>query len=314
MITRRHVRVKAAQSIYALFNDVDRDLHDEVQFFQKSIQQAQELFLLSFDFLRATYRMAEEKNKSLGQLRTPDLEGQHKMQVILSNPFFVFLVEHPIGEKKGISRKLKHWELEFEYVQKLFKSWESSENFQTYLALENPTTEQQKAFLVDYFKSFVATSEALAEHYEDYQLTWADDLPLVNTFLLRQLKAIQLNEADSFKFPEFSNRSEEIQFGAALLEKTFTQNDALQKEFENKTPNWDSDRIAQMDAILIKMALAELLFFEEIPPRVTLNEYLEIAKDYSTPKSNQFINGLLDKLVREFKENNRLNKTGRGLR
>ncbi|MGC6478803.1 MAG: transcription antitermination protein NusB [Flavobacteriaceae bacterium] len=314
MITRRHVRIKAAQSIYALLNDSERDLQDEVQFFQKSIQNSQELFLLSFDFIRATYREAEAKQQALQKLRVPDLKAEAELQAILSNDYFIFLMEHPIGSKKGMSRRLKHWDLEFEYVKKIYQSWEKSDAFQTYTALESPNKEEQHQFLLHYFKHFVATSDRLAEHYEDLQLTWADDLPLVNTHMLRQLKAIRLNDPASFQFPEFSNRSEEIVFGVALLEKTFTQNDLLQKEFENKTPNWDADRIAQLDAILIKMALAELLYFEEIPPRVTLNEYLEIAKDYSTPKSNQFINGLLDKLVKEFKENNRLLKSGRGLR
>jgi len=314
MITRRHVRVKVAQSIYALLNDVERDLIEEIKFFQNSVQQSQELFLLSFDFLRATYRHAEALLKSLKMLRTPDLEAQKKLETILDNSYFNFLMDHPIGQKKGMSRKLKHWELEFDYVQKVFKNWETSDSFQEHMAQDNPSIDQQKTLLVDYFKSFVATSDTLAEHYEDIQITWSDDLPLINTYLLRQLKGIQLGDSASFQFPEFNNRSEEVEFGRELLEKTFTQNDALQKEFEDKTPNWDSDRIAQMDAILIKMALAELLHFPEIPPRVTLNEYLEIAKDYSTPKSNQFINGLLDKLVREFKESNRLVKTGRGLR
>jgi N utilization substance protein B len=106
---------------------------------------------------------------------------------------------------------------------------------------------------------------------------------------------------------------EDMDFGVHLLEQVIAKEDELQKELNGKTPNWDEERIAHLDNIILKTAIAELLFFPNIPVKVTLNEYLEIAKDYSTPNSNHFVNGVLDKLVREFQEEKRLNKTGRGL-
>lgn len=102
-------------------------------------------------------------------------------------------------------------------------------------------------------------------------------------------------------------------FANQLLTKTLLKNAALEKEIEGKTPNWDKDRIADIDSILLKMAICELLHFSSIPERVTINEYLEIAKEYSTPKSSIFINGILDKLTREYKTDGKLNKIGRGL-
>ena len=114
-------------------------------------------------------------------------------------------------------------------------------------------------------------------------------------------------------FPNNAERIEDIAFGEQLIEKVLSNEEELQKEFEGKTPNWDPERIALLDSTLIKIAIAELIYFENIPTKVTMNEYLEIAKEYSTPKSNQFINGVLDSLVREYKENNRLHKKGRGL-
>ncbi len=97
------------------------------------------------------------------------------------------------------------------------------------------------------------------------------------------------------------------------MEKVIINQEALEQELEGKTPNWEADRIAYIDLIILKIAIAELLYFPSIPAKVTLNEYLELAKDYSTPKSNHFVNGVLDKLVKEFEQENRLNKTGRGL-
>jgi N utilization substance protein B len=107
--------------------------------------------------------------------------------------------------------------------------------------------------------------------------------------------------------------NEDPQFAIELLEKVVVNNETLQDEMVGRTPNWDSDRIAVLDAIMIKMAMAELLFFPTIPAKVTMNEYIEISKDYSTPKSNIFINGILDKTIRDFEESGRLNKSGRGL-
>ena len=140
-----------------------------------------------------------------------------------------------------------------------------------------------------------------------------DDLPLVNTFLLKQLKRIDLDSQSSLEFPDFNENKEDINFGIELFEKAVANEEVLQKELNGKTPNWDSERIANLDAILIKLAIAELFYFSNIPPKVTLNEYLEIAKEYSTPKSNLFINGVLDSLVKEYEKTNRMNKQGRGL-
>ena len=106
---------------------------------------------------------------------------------------------------------------------------------------------------------------------------------------------------------------EDPRFAIELLEKVIVNNDSLQKEMVGRTPNWESDRIALLDAIMIKMAIAEVLYFPTIPPKVTMNEYIEISKDYSTPKSNIFINGILDKMIKDFEDLGILNKSGRGL-
>ena len=159
----------------------------------------------------------------------------------------------------------------------------------------------------------VAPNEQLYLYIEDLSMQWVDDLPVVNTYLLKQLRKLKSENLSSLGFPNNAERIDDIAFGKQLMEKVLTNEEELQKEFEGKTPNWDPERIALLDSTLIKIAIAELIYFENIPTKVTMNEYLEIAKEYSTPKSNQFINGVLDSLVREYKENNRLHKKGRGL-
>jgi len=211
------------------------------------------------------------------------------------------------------TKKMNHWELEFDYVKKIYTSLLESELFREYIKLSEPTNEEQIRFVVSMFKNLIAPDDSLYHYFEDLNITWIDDLPLVNTYLLKQLKRMNLDEESSINFPNFNKNEEDIVFGVELFEKVIVNEDELQKELEGKTPNWDSDRIANLDAILIKLAIAELFYFSEIPPKVTLNEYLEIAKEYSTPKSNLFINGVLDSLVKEYEKTNRMNKQGRGL-
>ena len=163
------------------------------------------------------------------------------------------------------------------------------------------------------FKEIIAPSDKFYDYIEDKELTWIDDLPVVNTFLSKMLNQIDPNDTSSLPFPQSTFEEEDPKFGIELLEKVISKEKDLQKELEGRTPNWDNDRIAKLDAILIKMAIAELIYFPSIPTKVTMNEYIEISKDYSTPKSNVFINGILDKSVKDLESSNRIKKSGRGL-
>ncbi len=144
-------------------------------------------------------------------------------------------------------------------------------------------------------------------------MTWVDDLPIVNTAILKFLKKLKESTPQELKLPKLFKSPEDEEFGTDLFRKVYVNDEELSNEMQGKTPNWDKERIAEIDTILIKMALCEFLNFSSIPVKVTINEYLEIAKEYSTPKSSIFINGVLDKLSKEYQEENRLNKIGRGL-
>ncbi len=170
------------------------------------------------------------------------------------------------------------------------------------------------AFVVALYKEIIAPNDTLFDYLEDQNLSWADDFSLVNTFIVKQIKKIKPNQSSSLVFPFPEDQKEEKEFGKQLLKKTVSKREELENEIEGKTPNWEADRIAQLDWVLLQLGISELLYFESIPPKVTLNEYLEIAKDYSTPKSNIFINGVLDKLVKEYSVTNRMKKSGRGLK
>jgi N utilization substance protein B len=157
----------------------------------------------------------------------------------------------------------------------------------------------------------IAPNEKLYDYLEDNKLTWVDDIPVVNTQILKELK--QISEKSEFRASKLYKDQEDKEFVTLLFNKTVLNEVALAKEYIDKTPNWDADRIAEIDTIILKMAICEFLKFPSIPVKVTINEYLEIAKEYSTPKSSIFINGILDNLVKEFQNENKIQKSGRGL-
>jgi N utilization substance protein B len=162
------------------------------------------------------------------------------------------------------------------------------------------------------FSELIAPNVKLYSYLEDYKLTWVDDIPVVNTHIVKQLKKMTA-APESLAVPALFKDEEDRDFAVALYRKTVLNDKELTKEFMDKTPNWDIERIAELDVIILKMAICEFLKFPSIPLKVTINEYLELAKEYSTPKSSIFINGILDNLVKEFQDTNRIKKVGRGL-
>ena len=313
MLTRRHVRIKIMQSVYALSNGNQNSLSDEVKFIKNSLTGVFDLYLIKLAFFKALQQHATNQHKiNETQIRTQDSFAPLH-QIIANNKCLIFLAEHKKLDLFISTKKMNHWELEFDYIKKIYATLLKSELFEVYSKLTEPTDEQQIRFVVSLFKDIIAPDDSLYHYLEDLNMTWIDDLPLVNTFLLKQLKRLDLNSESSLEFPDHNESIEDVKFGIELFEKAIVNEEELQKELDGKTPNWDSERIANLDAILIKLAIAELFYFSNIPPKVTLNEYLEIAKEYSTPKSNLFINGVLDSLVKEYEKSNRMNKQGRGL-
>ncbi|MDB4300872.1 transcription antitermination factor NusB [Flavobacteriaceae bacterium] len=313
MLTRRHIRIKVMQSVYSFSLGQNNNLEKEVLFFKESVGQTFNLYLLLLGLFKSLHAYAEEQLETIQKNKIQN-ESQCKiLQNFTQNRVLIFFKEHKVLSKQLDNKKLVKWDLEFKFLKDLFIEVSNSQVFKDYHEIENPSEEDDLNFTTKLFKNHIATSNYLYDFVEDNCLTWTDDLPMVNTFLLKMLKHIDLNSPQSLTFPRSIENQEDTDFGIKLLEKVISNDSNLQEELLGKTPNWDAERIAQLDNVILKVAIAELLYFPMIPSKVTLNEYLEIAKDYSTPKSNNFVNGVLDKLVREFDQENRLNKTGRGL-
>jgi N utilization substance protein B len=211
-------------------------------------------------------------------------------------------------------KKLKFWDQDAEYVGILFNELRKEVWYEEYLSQEKTTFKEDQSFLIKVFKEVIAPNDKLYEYLEDRRLTWIDDFPIVNTVLMKMLSKLSEKNASSILIPELYKDADDREFALQLLRKVILNDDKLAIEIEGKTPNWDKERIAEVDLIMLKMGIAEFLYFPSIPVRASINEYLEISKEYSTPKSSIFINGILDKIVKEFEAANKLNKIGRGLK
>ena len=313
MVNRRHIRVKVMQSIYAMHQNGSDDLEKEEKFLFYSIDSIQDLYLTMLSSLIEICKKetiflhkSSQKHLATAQERKPN-------EKFIKNSIFQILTENNSLRIALENRKINNWVLNDDYILLLLNDIKQSKLYDKYMSNAINTFEEDKEFIVDLFMDVIVPNEKLYEYLEDNKLTWIDDIPLVNTHIIKQLKAIKPIEEGNFRVPKLFKDNEDRDFVKDLFRKTILNEKELAKEYDDKTPNWDSDRIAEIDTIILKMAICEFLKFPSIPVKVTLNEYLEVAKEYSTPKSSIFINGILDNLVKELLTSNRIVKVGRGL-
>lgn len=300
------------QTLYSMHQNHSDNLEKEEKFLFQSIENVQDLYLVLISTL------VEMKNKEEAFIEIS--RNKHLATKEEKNPNLKFVnnaVLDILSESNSLSiamenRKVNNWKVNDEYIQILLDEVKESELYKNYMNKKESSFEDDLHFVVSMYSDIVAPNIKLYEYLEDQKLTWIDDIPLVNTLILKQLKSIKDTD-HIFMVPKLYNDVDDKDFVSQLFRKTILNNDVLAKEFADKTPNWEAERIAEIDSIILKMAICEFLKFPSIPVKVTINEYLELAKEYSTPKSSIFINGILDNLIKEFTADDKLKKVGRGL-
>lgn len=311
MLTRRHIRVKVMQSLYAYSQSMNDNLVSEEKFLLKSMEEMYDLFLLLLDLMVEVKNNAEEYLEKSSLKHLPTDEDRDPNRKFVNNELIALLENNSTLRNALEARKLNHWKQDDEYVDILWNELRESELFSSYMATRESSFKEDREFVISVFKEIIAPNEKLYDYLEDRKLTWLDDFPLVNTAILKMLQ--KLKPGKEHAITRLYKNDEDKEFAVQLFRKTLLNDQSLEAEMEGKTPNWDKERIADLDTIIIKLALCEFLKFPSIPVKVTINEYLEIAKEYSTPKSSIFINGILDKISKEYSESGKLNKMGRGL-
>ena len=312
MLTRRHIRIKVMQELYACTLTQNDDLSTAEKHLTQSSLGFYQLYLTLLSLLveiQSCGRELHDKNKNQ-YIKASDKALNPKF---LNNMALAQLVSNSTLKSQLEHYKLRYWSHHDEYVRLVWDHLSQSDLYNDYLASENTSFEEDKTFLVDVFTEIIAPFDRLYEFIEEVKPTWIDDLPLVNTIVRNTLTHIKDHPQSNLVLKNAYKDPDDANFASTLFRKVMLNNDKLSQELEGRTPNWEQDRIAVLDMIILKMAIAELLYFPDIPSKVTNNEYLDIAKEYATPKSSVFINGILDVLVKEYGKSNELNKNLKGL-
>ncbi|GGB67762.1 N utilization substance protein B [Flavobacterium suaedae] len=300
------------QSIYAMHQSNSDDMVREEKFLFQSIENIRNLYLIIISALVEIRNSEEQHIERISKKHLATAEERNPNRKFVNNRVLKLLEENESVMNALEESKVDNWKKNDDYILILLEAIRESEVYNNYMQSNEDSFEEDKRFVHDLFVNVIAPNEKLYEYLEDYKLTWVDDIPLVNTLIAKQLKQIK-PEGKPFFVPSLYKDSDDKEFVRNLFRKTVLNEVELAKEFIDKTPNWDTERIAEIDAIILKMAICEFLKFPSIPVKVTINEYLEISKEYSTPKSSIFINGILDNLVKDYQTNNKLIKAGRGL-
>lgn len=311
MINRRHIRVKVMQSVYAMIKSYDDDVLKEEKFIKHSIKRMFDLYVLLLDLLVEVQKLAEEKQKISKKKYLATKEDLSPNRKFVENKLIKKIAESTSLTLYKEAQNLDNWSKDDEYIKIIWDLLQNSDLFSDYLNSSEDSFNSDKDFVVVFFKEIVAPNVKLAEYFEGENITWVDDIPFVNTWVVRSLS--KQKSSNAFKLGSLYKNQDDEDFVSDLFKKVILNHHSFENYIKIHTPNWETDRIADMDMILIKMGVCEFLNFPFIPTKVSINEYIEIAKDYSSEKSGYFVNGVLDKLSREFLKDKKIVKVGRGL-
>lgn len=313
MLNRRYLRIKVFQALYAYWQGEQASVAKFEKELVNGIERTQEMYLsllLVFGELRhvAQLRMEDRKKK-----RLPTADDLNPSRRFVDNPVVQGLAENDRLRTECEKRRIS-WVGNHELFTTMIKAVEESAEYQAYMTASSPTFQEHRDFAIWLFSERIANEEHLQDVFEGRSIYWMEDLDLAAGLVKRALEQLK---ADGSMDEIVSGISLEAKEEADFVSMLFRKAIELGSEHENlvsaKASNWETDRIAFSDMILMKMALTEVRVFDQIPVKVTLNEYIEIAKAYSTPKSKNFINGVLDKIFIEMKTDGRIHKVGRGL-
>ena len=318
MLSRRHLRIKALQALYAFTQSHNDNLVLGEKDLLKSVNKLYEIYIYQLSLLLEVVDYAEmrlEENKKKFFPTTEELTPNRRF---IENPFL-----KQLSENKDLARYITiykiSWADQGEMIRKLYIGMRELPEYQAYMKNPDCTYLDDKEIVQQIVKKVFTRSELLQFFYEEKNIHWSDDFYAANLLVVKTIKSWDESWDEMQRLPLLykeqagGGENEDKEFLIQLFRKTIVKDEEYSDLIENKVKNWEMDRIAVMDILLIKMAIVELLEFPSIPIKVTLNEYIELAKMFSTPKSKIFINGILDKMIVELKTQKKIKKMGRGL-
>ena len=307
MINRVLIRLKIVQIVYAYYQNGGKNLDTAEKELFFSLSKAYDLYNYLLLLMVEITKQAERKQSAAKSKLLPTAEELYPNTKFVDNRFIAQLeVNKQLLEFSETQKKT--WENESEFVKSLCEKIMDSDIYKEYMASETSSYEEDRELWRKIYKRIIFNNPELDQVLEDQSLYWNDDKEIVDTFVLKTIKRFdEKNGAKQELLPEFKDE-EDQDFARRLFRRTILNADYYRHLISENTRNWDLDRVAFMDVVIMQIALAEILSFPNIPVSVSLNEYVEIAKLYSTPKSGSFINGTLDGIVNALKKDNKLIK------
>ena len=312
MLNRRHIRIKVLQILFAFFHSDSDDLLKCEREFENSIQHTQSLYvhllLLLVDLkLLAKTKIEKGRNKLL-----PSQDDLNPNTKFVDNKIFSLLQQN-LDQVDKSNLEPNFWLGHSDLQTKLLDEIQASELYRAYMDISSHSFIDDRKFILKLFKEFIAPNEDLHSFLGEKSIYWLDDFAIVNLSVIKTLNSFkEVKLTHKVIMPLFKN-DDDKKYAFNLLKKTIVNSSDYKKYIVQTASNWDEERISSMDQLLMQMAICELLNFETIPVKVTLNEYIELSKDYSSHKSKVFINGVIDKLAVRFKKEKKIKKLGRGL-
>ena len=299
------------QVLYAQTANSKED--DSASQLQNSMEHMYKLYLLMTSLLIKLRERAIDHQKRSEKKYIKTQEDVNPNMRFVDNFLLQKLAEDTALKAELESHKIQYWEQDGEYVELIYQDLIKSDLYESFMSNSKSSLENDVAFVVEVFREIIVSNNKLYDYFQDKNITWVDDFPVVNTFIVKLFKRITTKLKTEFFTPNLFKDKEDEAFGFKLMKSTRDNFEVYNAEIISKTKNWDKDRIAKIDFVLLQMAICEFQEFPSIPTKVTINEHIELAKEYSTPKSNVFINGVLDKIVKDYRNQKTLNKKGRGL-
>lgn len=318
MLNRRHLRVKVLQALYAHFQSEGGEVASQEKSLVSSIEGIYDLYIYLLSSLIEIRDFAKNRMEDARQKFLPTEEELNPNTRFVDNRFLAQMSNNR-SLQKNIQRLKINWADHQEIFRKIFVTFKDSPVYLSYMDKVNSTYANDKEIVIQLFGEFMLGSETFLSLFEEKSIHWADDIDTATTLVVKTIKKWDAKMDDFQPLPPLMISPDEEgddlirDFVLKLFRKTILNAASYDKLIAERAQNWDIERIALLDVIILKMALTELMDFPSIPVKVTLNEYIEISKDYSTPKSRQFVNGMLDKLVTDLRSSNEIKKTGRGL-
>ncbi|MBP5644095.1 MAG: transcription antitermination factor NusB [Bacteroidales bacterium] len=319
MLNRRFLRIKVMQALYAYIESGETNVNNGIKILKESIEKLYELFIWQLSFLVETKRYAENKLTENKHKYIPTYEDLHPNMKYVNNRLLNVIEDNVDFRKHEAELKINWADDTQDVVKKYYTMMKDTEEYKKYMADKNDSFAADRKFIVTMISNYFADLDVLQDFYEDKSIYFCDDYHLVSSMLLEFFNKMKNFDVNS-KLPEiYKTEADGVEANADetfikdLFRATLDHDAEFGELIAENTNNWEKERICLMDMIILKMALTEFVCFPYIPVKVTMNEYIEISKYFSTPKSKIFVNGILDKLAKKLNDAGRINKMGLGL-